>query len=220
MGGGAAGQIHRAMDLHLSPPPADLAGFPELVLTAGTPLWTVHPDDRWPWVCSADGDGRFDLDEPWGTCYLSTHALGALIECCCRRTPEVDADALRAARLSRLTTERDLRLADVAHARSFGFGVTAEIHAIPDYRLTRAWARALRDAGFDGVHYLLRHDPSRTLGGVARFGPVGERREWPAPATGPFGAELLREAAERLGVRVPAPTHPVAESLVSEYGRE
>ncbi|HWH32865.1 MAG TPA: RES family NAD+ phosphorylase [Egibacteraceae bacterium] len=192
------------MDLHLSHPPRSLDGFPERRLEAGARLWTVHPDDRWPWSCAADGDGRFDLEEPWGTCYLSMDPLGALIECCCRRSPEVDEDALLQARLSVMRLDRDLRLADVAHPRSFGYGVTAEVHSIGDYAATQAWARAFREAGFDGVHYLLRHDPSRSLRGVARFGPAGERREWPRPDTGRFGEGLLREAAERFGIRYSA----------------
>ena len=165
----------------------------------------MHADGRWPWVCSAAGDGRFDLEAPWGTCYFASEPLGALIECCCRDTPEVDEDAVHRSRLSRLLTERDLRLADASHPRAFGFGVTAEIHSIPDYSLTQRWARALREAGFDGVHYLLRHDPSRALRGVALFGPEGERRDWPRPATRRFDEALLREASERLGIRVPAP---------------
>ena len=191
------------MDLHLSEPPTSLDGFPEKRLATGTPLWTVHEEGRWPWVCSAAGDGRFDIASPSGTCYFATQPLGALVECCCRERPEVDEDAVHRSRLSRMDTDRPLRLADLSHPRAFGFGVTAEVHSIPDYRLTQSWAQALHEARFDGVHYLLRHDPSRTMAGVALFGAEGERREWPAPDTRPFGEALLREASERLGVRVP-----------------
>lgn len=192
------------MELHLAEPPADLDDFPERTLAAGTDLWTVHPEGRWPWVCSSAGDGRFDLPAPHGACYFSTEPLGALIECCFRETPEVDEEALRERRLSRLRTDAPLRLADLTASRSFGFGVTAEVHSIPDYALTQRWARALHDAGFDGLYYLLRHDPSLSLAGVARFGQEGERREWPTPRTQEFGEDLLREAVRRLGVRVRA----------------
>lgn len=190
------------MELHLAEPPAELDDFPERTLPAGAHLWTVHPADRWAWVCSSGGDGRFDLAAPHGACYFSLEPLGALIECCFRETPEIDEGALRERRLSVMTTDVPLRLADFTNPRAFGYGVTAEIHCMPDYELTQRWARALHDAGFDGVHYLLRHDPSLSLAGVARFGREGERREWPAPRTEPFGEELLRQAVQRLGVRV------------------
>lgn len=193
------------MELHLSAPPPDLEDFPALVLPAGTELWTVHAAGDSPLVCSGAGDGRFDLATPEGTCYFATEPLGALLECCFRDTPEVDEQALRERRLSVVRTERALRLADLADMRAFGFGVTAEVHSIPDYELTQQWARAARAAGFDGVHYLLRHDPSRSMAGVARFGPAGERQDWGTPHTRAFDEELLREAAERLGVRVRTP---------------
>lgn len=190
------------MPPHLAEPPARLAAFPERVLPAGSELWLVHDAGRWPWVCGCGDDARFSLDAPWGTCHLAREPLGALIESCCREEPVVDDEAMETQRLSRMRTEKVLRLADFADARAYGFGVSAEIHSSPDYARTQRWARAAHRGGFDGVHYLVRHDPSQRLSAVALFGPAGERREWPSPATRRLTPALLDEANERLGVTV------------------
>jgi hypothetical protein len=192
------------MPPHLAEPPDRLEGFPQRLLPAGSELWLVHAADRWPWVCSCGDDARFNLDAPWGACHLAVEPLGALVESCCREEPVVDAEAVETQRVSRMRIGRELRLADFADARACGFGVTAEIHSSPDYALTQRWARAAHRAGFDGVHYLVRHDPSQRLSAVALFGPAGERRDWPPPSTQPLSAALLDEAQERLGVTVRA----------------
>ena len=64
---------------------------------------------------------------------------------------------------------------------------------------------AFADAGFDGIHYLLRHDPSQRLAGVALFGPAGAP-PWPFTPGDPIGLALIEEAERRFGLRVmPAP---------------
>jgi hypothetical protein len=187
----------------LSPPPPHLERFPSFELAAGARLWLVHDEGGFPWRCTNDGGGRFDLAAPWGTCHFAEEPLGALIESCCRTSPEVDEQAIASHRLSLLTTEAPLRLADCTSPLAFGWGLTAEIHSIPDYTGTQRWARAFHAAGFDGIRYLLRHDPSRSLAGVARFGREGVQEDWAEPETRRLDAALLTEAAQRLGVHVP-----------------
>lgn len=73
--------------------------------------------------------------------------------------------------------------------------MTAELSATADYTMPHAWARALQAAGFDGVLYHVRHDPSGTLTGIAWFGRAGRR---PRPLSGysrPIPADVLLRAA-------------------------
>ena len=66
--------------------------------------------------------------------------------------------------------------------------------------MTHVWAEAFWNAGFDGVRYRLRHDPSAQLLGFAVFGAAGE-------ASFPFRSSaipgtLVRQAERHFGVRV------------------
>jgi hypothetical protein len=109
-------------------------------------------------------------------------------------------------RISRLTANAALSLADLTSGRSRAFGITAEIHSTPDYVITRRWAEALAAAGFDGIRYLLRHDPSQHRVGFALFGPAGEAH-WPVIGRGaPIGRALCNRMERRYGIRiVPTP---------------
>ncbi len=94
-----------------------------------------------------------------------------------------------------------MRLADCTSARCRKLGLTGEVHSTPDYARTQAWAAAFAAAGFDGVRYLLRHDPSQRLRGIALFGPAGAP-PWPFAPGDPIGLALVAEAARRFGLRV------------------
>ena len=64
-----------------SPPdPDDLDGFPAWHVHAGTTLCRVTTSGLGPWWFSSDGQGRFDLEPPRGTCYLADEEVGALLE--------------------------------------------------------------------------------------------------------------------------------------------
>jgi len=98
-----------------------------------------------------------------------------------------------------------LRLADCCSARCRRLGLTGEIHSTPHYARTRAWAAAFEHAGFDGIRYLLRHDPSQRLRGVALFGPAGAP-ERPFVPGDPIAPAMVEEVRRRFGLRVlPAP---------------
>lgn len=92
-------------------------------------------------------------------------------------------------------------LADCTSRRARAFGITAAIHSSPGYALTQAWATALARAGFDGVRYLVSHDPAQRYVGIALFGPAGTS-DWPVAETAPLGAELLGTVRRRFGIGI------------------
>lgn len=188
----------------LALPPLDVAGFPELVVEPGRPLFRIHRRGRGPWWFSSNGHGRFDLAPPRGTCHLAGHPLGAFIEVF-RDTHLVDQRDVERRRLSRVALPRPLRLADCTASRSRLFGVTGAIHSTPHYDRTHAWAAGFASAGFDGVHYKLSQDPAQELSGFALFGSAGEPVEpelWPAGTGERIAGPVLREARDRVGILV------------------
>ncbi len=58
--------------------------------------------------------------------------------------------------------------------------LTREISTMPDYEVTRAWARAFFDVEFDGLAYEPRSTPGRDRIAFAVFGPAGpsEDLQW------------------------------------------
>ncbi|WP_238586424.1 RES family NAD+ phosphorylase [Rhodococcus rhodochrous] len=84
--------------------------------------------------------------------------------------------------ISTLAVGKDLRLADATCNRAIRFGVTSELFTTTDYPLTRQWARALHDAGFDGIRYWARRDLEHVDACIAVFAPPGTG---PAPTTSP-----------------------------------
>jgi hypothetical protein len=103
---------------------------------------------------------------------------------------------------------RELVLADCTEPRARFWGITGEIHSSPSYQETQAWAEAFARSGFDGIRYLLRHDPSQRLAGIAVFGPAGPRPEYPVGRRQPIGDELILEVENRFGIRSLAPPDP------------
>jgi hypothetical protein len=189
----------------LAPPPADLAGFPRHRLLPSRALFRIHRAEHAPWWFSSDGAGRFDLASPAGTCYLAEDAVGAFVEVF-RFTTIVPEIEVRERRLSTLRAPDGVVLANCAARRARAFGITAEIHTGPDYALTQVWAAAFATAGFDGVRYLLSHDPAQRCVGFALFGPGG-RSTLPVHATDVIGRNLIDQARRRFGIRVlPAPS--------------
>jgi len=184
----------------LAAPPADLRRFPAFRLTPVRALYRIHRRDRNPWWFSHDGTGRFDLPAPEGTCYLAVSPLGAFVEVF-REIALVSQALVDARCVSTLRLPGAARLADCTRARARAFGVTAEIHATEEYGATQPWAAAFAAAGFAGVRYLVRHDPSGRSAGIALFGSAGEAT-WPVDATGPVDQALCDRAARRFGIRV------------------
>jgi hypothetical protein len=94
-----------------------------------------------------------------------------------------------------------MMLADCANRHSLRFGVTAEIHSSPVRVLTQEWAAAFVTAGFDGVRFLLRHDPGQQEVGIALFGTAGQAN-WHVDATDVIVEGLISAAETQFGIRV------------------
>lgn len=185
----------------LTEPPSELGGFPVYRLTPRRTLWRINLKGKSPWWFCSDLECRFDLHTPRGTCYVAEEPLGSFAEVFTDVTLVAEED-VKQRRLSALRVPRTLRLADCTKAASRGFGCTGEIHTTIDYDLTQLWARALAAAGFDGIRYLVRHDPAQRKVGIALFGDGGEASHWPDPATEEIDEELLEAASRRFGIRV------------------
>lgn len=181
-------------------------GFPRLRLE-GIGLYRIHSARRHPWWFSQDGSGRFDLPAsgPYGTCYWAREPLGCFLEVF-RYSHLVPEQEIVARRIARVEMP-GLEVADCTSGLSRRFGLTGEIHSTPNYSITQAWARAFQEAGFDGIQYLLRHDPGQKLRGIALFGPAGSP-PWPIGSTEPIDTKILKEAEHLFGIQrlqVPPP---------------
>lgn len=184
----------------LSEPPANLDGFP--AVHAASSLYRIHRRGLSPLYFSNTGHGRFDLSPPEGTLYASSSELGSFIEVF--RSTLIPMAEVERRELAELQTTL-IRLADCTAPAARRFGVTAAIHSTPDYALTQRWAAAFRQGGFDGIVYLLSHDPSARVKGVALFGP-DRAKPLLIHSDGPIKEELILAAQETFGiVVVPAP---------------
>jgi hypothetical protein len=192
---------------YLGDPPSDLTKFPRHRLRAGAAVCRIHRAELSPWWFSSDGRGRFDLvlSPGSGTCYLAQRPVGGLLEAF-KGMQMVSADDIAARRQCEAVLADELLLANCCVAAAGRFGMNAEIHTTEDYDRTHAWAAALRAAGFDGIRYFLRSDPSLRLIGYAIFGAAGEAPagSWPAGDSHEVSEPTLAEAA-RYGLKV-APT--------------
>jgi len=87
-------------------------------------------------------------------------------------------------------------IANLAHRRAAGYGVTNELSTMTPYRCPQQWATALLKAGSRGLRYRTRFDPGPGARGLAVFGPTGlNPRAWPIPDT-PTPAVTLRRQLE------------------------
>lgn len=166
-------------------------------------MYRIHRYRRSPWWFASDGAGRFDLPVPQGTCYLAVDPVAALLEVA-RGLTILSHDFLAGRRLASAALPDGTNLADFTAPAAYAYGVTAELSATADYTMPHAWARALHAAGFDGIRYHVRHDPSSTLTGIAWFGRAGRR---PRPLPGysrPIPADVLLRAAP-YGIRTAPP---------------
>lgn len=185
----------------LSAPPDELPELPSAKLGTKA-LWRIHAADINPWFFDAGPDGRFNLAD-MGTCYLAEEPIGAFVEKFGRLLrpggviPEPLVDTQR---LSRLRPPK-VSVVDLSDPKVLGLsGLTAEIHATTDYRLTQNWARALRDAGYAGIRYKARHDPRRQLVSIAIFGSSKPPRS--AAKTTAIPVDLIHEASATFAITV------------------
>jgi len=183
-----------------------LRGFPRRTLRGDRAIHRIHKAVRAPWWFSDDGSGRFDpVGTEHGACYFAERPIGAWIEVFRKRMllaeEEVTARALFTVQLG-----RDLRLADVTSRRALQHEVTASVGAGENDDVSRQFASHALAAGFDGVRYLVRHDPAQKLYGFALFGPAGAPDEhdslWPAGTGISIPGALVNEALRGFRYRV------------------
>jgi hypothetical protein len=145
---------------------------------------------------------RFDLRPPAGTCYLAEQETGAFVEVFQELVDTaIPAREIRARRLSTLNVPFEITLADCTDPRALRFGVTAEIHSTPLRNPTQQWADALQAAGFGGIRYRVRHDPSQRHGAVAIFGSAG-LATWPNAPAVEIDSALIAQVEATFNVRV------------------
>lgn len=181
-------------------PTGDPTELPVWLATGDTRWYRIHRSRRGPCWFASDGRGRFDLQPPNGSCYVAELPLGAFIETFdgVSLLPQDDIDERV---LSTVTMDRELRLADCTHRLARAFGVDAAISVGTDYARTQRFAAWLHAAGFDGVRYLLRNDPSAMLVGIALFGEAGEQ-QWPAAETAAIPADVIEHAEAEFAITV------------------
>lgn len=190
----------------------DLAGFPRHRVHPDRELYRVHRAAQGPlWYATtvtAGEGGRFDLPRMGGagTCYVAVSPVGAFLEKFGRLRLLTRA-LLDDHRLTFLATTTPLQLADLTDRTVLGdFGISGDISTGTDYRPSQELAERLWAAGFDGIYYAARHDPSFTERSIAVFGPieneVGETPKRFHLQTGPIPRELVEHVEREYRLRV------------------
>lgn len=182
-----------------------LARFPRWTLRSDRELHRIHRATNRPWWFSGDAGGRFDpVGTGLGACYLAERPLAAWVEVFRKSIMIADTD-IENRRLVSVAVGRTLVLADVASRRALAFGVTAALSSGIDYAASQDFSNRAAGAGFDGVRYLVRHDPAQKLYGVALFGTPGApgpSGAWPDGRSIPIPSELVDNARRSFGCRV------------------
>jgi RES domain-containing protein len=187
-----------------------LERFPRRTLRGDKTIYRIHRAAKGAWWFSGDGSGRFDpVGSGKGACYLAERPLAAWVEVFRKQMLLAEAE-IRERSLLSIELGRDARLADLTSRRALGFGVTASLGANEEYAESQAFAVQAVQAGFDGIRYLVRHDPAQKLHGIALFADAGEPDaadpDWRAGDDNAIPDELIAEAGRIFGYRVlPAP---------------
>jgi hypothetical protein len=135
--------------------------------------WSFHA------VSAPDGvGGRFDLPSPMGTCYWASTALSAARERLGRAGDLVAADEVADVVVTRARVGAGVA-ADVLDVDAPRRGVITELSVTTDYPLSRRWAVAFSEAGFDGIRYQPRFSSDRAYA-LAVFGGEGVPSSAPA----------------------------------------
>ncbi|HSZ13220.1 MAG TPA: RES family NAD+ phosphorylase [Solirubrobacteraceae bacterium] len=178
------------------------------MLGEGSEVHRIHRTELDPWFFNSGPTWRFNPCQirGYGACYLGETPVAGLLETF-KGLRVVDEAELRARTHFSAILDRPLRLADCCAPAAGEFGVNGEIHTTPDYAIPQLWASALAGAGFAGIRYLCRSDPSLQLIGYALFDRSGRSASgrWPTGSDRPVDEGVVR-GAERYGLRFsPAP---------------
>lgn len=137
-----------------------------------------------------------------GSCYFAERPEGCFLEAFKSFTVVIPREELESRLILSIQLPREVNVADCTSQQARAWGITAEIHSTPRYEETQAWADAFAGAGFEGVRYLLRHDPAQRLAGVVLFGPAGLSPELPTDPGELIGTAIVEEVRRRFGIRV------------------
>lgn len=147
-------------------PPGDLTGFPTESI-AGLryrehQYREGHDDGCWFF---SSGVGRWDLRSPFGTCYFGdTPAVAAMERVglfTAGQAPVPEAMVTDRVVSAVDFTELSLHAAALRAPRAAaGYGITAELSATSNYRLSQQWAQALYHQGLTALTYTPRFSPS------------------------------------------------------------
>jgi RES domain len=189
------------------PPPESLEGFPPAIFD-GVGFRAARQDPWWFCTC---GQCRFDLgpEDPsgLGTLYAGTDPVSGVLEVI---GPEFAGRPVARRFVAERTVwalayDRPLQLADLVHRRAAGFGVTNELSTMVPYRVPQAWAKALADAGWDGISYRTRFNTSPQVTGMAWFDGAGAHGDWPATRWCDGDDPAMIEALAQFGIEVAEP---------------
>lgn len=164
---------------------------------------------RWWFASTPDGGepaGRFDLEEPRGTCYLgSTPGVAARERCGRLLAAGAIPEGHLAGRLVSSVQLPPTTVADLTHPDGARIGVTAELAGGHDYPLTTRWATALGALDLGGIRYAARFTPAgETEHAVALFGQAGAAPDLhPVAASRPL-ADIVTELGYPI-VSLPSP---------------
>lgn len=210
----AAGRTDRQR-LSLKEPPADVSELevgPAFVL-AGL-VRCARRTFASPWFFSNDGQGRFDLGPPKGTCYLASDEVGAVREALGPgfEPGAVVAEAWFDARWSWSidgTADGWTRgICDLLSDAWSHLGLTNEVFTVSRYEGPRRWATAFHAAAWDGLRVLLRHVLDHDRFGIALFGAEGAAASDPRFECRQSDIDAARFAAET-GIAVLPSAAPV-----------
>lgn len=131
---------------------------------------------RGPWWFSSSG-GRFDLPEPYGTCYLADDAQTAVREragAALLNAGVLTSSFVDEMQLARVRLPVRSEVADLGDDTAVAFGCSRELSTVPDYQLSSAWASAFHTARLDGIRYGSRFTSGSQAKALALFGDHGD----------------------------------------------
>jgi RES domain len=188
-------------------PPSNLEGFPSVEPPAALHRLSINENPWYFSTATATDGGRFDLPIPHGTCYWADTLEGALGEKFLRvPRNSVTVEELQALYHHKVKPNLQDIFADLTSKLSRRFGLNGEASISLDYAATRQWAVALHSAGFRGLRYVLRSDPSLKNLGFAIFSRMGASKRAPIGFAGAtqtmLNVELATRLLESMGVAV------------------
>ncbi|MFF4909728.1 hypothetical protein ACFY2T_33265 [Streptomyces sp. NPDC001260] len=189
--------------------------FPRFALRRRT-IYRAAKRGKGAWYFCANGDCRFDLSSPRGTCYVGTDELSGILE---SLGPDWCAGEQAIVLISDLINERQVHsykppttwhLANLCHRKAGGFRISNELSDMTPYDVPHEYAKlfdAIKDKTnrhrFHGIRFKSRFDTDLYPRAVALFGDEGEAT-WISAEVQDIGDDLIAQLAE-VGIWVDEP---------------